>query len=154
MQSGNPVKNDDAVGNLDLMLKVTALTTTTRLTSQVRSILKEHYEFCDTSHQEVIQYISTRWLSLEICISGELKKFVGLKSYFLSHRESDARFRRLQSAYEDPTTEIYLLFFHAVLPCFNNFNKLLQQEEPLFTSCMRPSNVFCINWPPILLSPQ
>ena len=28
-------------------------------------------------------------------------------------------------------TEIYLLFFHAVLPCFNNFNRLLQQEEPL-----------------------
>ena len=99
--------------------------------SKRKSILKEYYEFCDTSYQEVIQYISTRWLSLEICISRELKKFAGLKSYFLSESERDARFRRLQSAYEDPMTEVYLLFFHAVLPCFNNFNKLLQREEPL-----------------------
>ena len=77
----------------------------------------------------MIRYI--RWLSLEICISWELKKFTGLKSYFLSENARDARFRQLKSAYEDPMTEVYLLFFQALLPCFTNFNKLLQQEEPL-----------------------
>ena len=28
-------------------------------------------------------------------------------------------------------TEVYLLFYQAVLPCFTNFNKLLQHEEAL-----------------------
>ena len=28
-------------------------------------------------------------------------------------------------------TEAYLLFYQAVLPCFTNFNKLPQREEPL-----------------------
>ena len=66
---------------------------------------------------------------METCISRELRKFAGLKSYFLSENHPDARFKWLKTAYEDPMTEAYLLFFQATLPCFTNFNKLLQREE-------------------------
>ena len=78
-----------------------------------------------------MKFISTRWLCLELCINRELRKYIGLKSYFLSEQFADNRFRRLRSAYEDPMTEVYLLFYQAILPVFTTFNKLLQREEPL-----------------------
>ena len=41
-------------------------------------------------------------------------------------------FKRLKSDYRDSNmTQMCLLFFQAVIPCFTNFNKLLQLEEPL-----------------------
>ena len=43
----------------------------------------------------------------------------------------DKRFELLQDNFNDKMLEVYLLFYHAVLPCFTNFNKLLQKEEPL-----------------------
>ena len=70
-------------------------------------------------------------MCLELCINRELKKYEGLKSYFLSENVPDARFKRLHRSYADPMTEVYLLFHHATLPCFTNFNKLLQREDPL-----------------------
>ena len=38
---------------------------------------------------------------------------------------------RLQSAYSDCMTEVYLLFFHASLQVFVNFNKFMQREDPI-----------------------
>lgn len=57
--------------------------------------------------------------------------FPSLKSYFLSNNESQARFNRLHIAFEDPLTELHLLFMQSVLPVFTNANKFLQREEPL-----------------------
>ena len=99
--------------------------------SKRKSALKEYYEFCDIEYAEVIRYASTRWLCLERCVNRELRKFEGLKSYFLSEGLSDARFQRLETSYQDPMTEVYLLFIQSILPVFTNFNKLLQSEEPL-----------------------
>ena len=45
--------------------------------------LKEYYDFCDQEYQEVIKYISIPRLSIERCINRELKKYTGLRSYFL-----------------------------------------------------------------------
>ena len=59
------------------------------------------------------------------------KKYEGLKSYFLSENFPDARFKRLRRSYTNPITEIYLLFYQASLPCFTNFNKFLQREDPV-----------------------
>ena len=115
--------------------------------SKRKKILKEYYEFCDTEFQEVIKFISTRWLCLELCINRELKKYEGLKSYFLSENFPDARFKRLHRSYADPMTEVYLLFHHATLPCFTNFNKLLWREDPhLFIRyTMRSNSDSCTN---------
>ena len=61
--------------------------------SKRKSILKEYYEFCDTEYEGVIKFISTCWLCLELCINRELRKYEGLKSYFLSENFPDARFK-------------------------------------------------------------
>lgn len=45
--------------------------------------------------------------------------------------DSNPRFGRLQSAFSNPMTEIYLFFYEAVLQTFINFNKFLQREDPL-----------------------
>ena len=42
--------------------------------SKQKSILKEYYDFCDQDYQEVIKYISTRWLCSERWVNPELKK--------------------------------------------------------------------------------
>ena len=38
--------------------------------------------------------------------------------------------------------EIYLYFCQAVLPCFTNFNELLQREEPLIYKLYKPHQRF------------
>jgi len=70
-------------------------------------------------------------LSLEIAVERCLKQFASLTSYFKSENEPQARFKRLLKAFNDPLTEVYLLFFHSVLPCFTHCNQFLQREEPL-----------------------
>ena len=98
---------------------------------QTECTFKEYYEFCDLEYNEVIKFISTCWLCLELCVNRELKKYIGLESYFQSENFADKRFKRLQAAFNNPMTEIYLYFYQAMLPCFTNFNKLLQRKEPL-----------------------
>ena len=82
-------------------------------------------------YADAIKLVSTRWLCLEMCVNRELKKFKGLKSYFLSENfPGGNRFKHLKNNYSDNMTEIYLLFYQAVLPCFTNLNKIFQREEP------------------------
>ena len=45
----------------------------------------------------------------------------------------DTRFGRLKSAYSDNMTEVYLIFYHAALQMFVNFNKFLQREDPIIS---------------------
>lgn len=45
--------------------------------------------------------------------------------------DSNPRFGRLRSAFSNPMTEVYLLFYEAVLQTFIHFNKFLQREDPL-----------------------
>ena len=49
-----------------------------------KNYLKEYYEFCDSEYEDLVKYGSTRLLSSEWCINRELKKYTGLKPYFLS----------------------------------------------------------------------
>ena len=42
--------------------------------SKRKSALLEYYEFCDQDYEEVICYVSTRWLCLEKRVNNELKK--------------------------------------------------------------------------------
>ena len=48
----------------------------------------------------------------------------------MSADESQARFQRLKQHFEDPITEVYLLFYQAVIPAFTTFNRFLQRETP------------------------
>ena len=75
--------------------------------------------------------MSTKWLNLEIDVEKSLMQFPSLKSYFLSTDESQARFIRLKSLFEDPLTEVYLMFLESILPTFTHMNQFLQRDEPL-----------------------
>ena len=54
-----------------------------------KNTLKEYYEFCDSECEDVINYGSTHWLSLERYINRELKKYTGLKLHFFSEGLND-----------------------------------------------------------------
>ena len=99
--------------------------------SKRKSALLEYYEFCDQEFEEVIRYVSTRWLCLEKCVNRKLKKFAGLRLYFLSEGLKDERFGRLEKAFTNPMTELFIFFFQSALVTFTNFNKFLQREDPL-----------------------
>ena len=96
-----------------------------------KGVFFEYMEFCGHDYEKILKHVSTRWLSLERCVQRTLEKYSGLKSYFLSEEFADHRFSRLQDAFTNPLTEVALLFHHASIPLFNNFNKLLQSEEPI-----------------------
>ena len=86
-----------------------------------------------------------------------IEQYSALKSYFLSEGlwqkiccnrlfiislyyagATAPRFDRLQLAFTKPMTEIYLLFYQAVLQTFVNFNKFLQREDPLIPVISEP----------------
>lgn len=75
-----------------------------------KNSLRSYCEFCDHQYRSVIKHVSTRWLSLELAIERSLRQYPGLKSYFLSENDANARFQRLQKVFTDPMTEIYLMF--------------------------------------------
>ncbi|XP_072168656.1 uncharacterized protein [Diadema setosum] len=92
--------------------------------------LEEFCQFCDTEYMEMVNYVQTRWLSLEKAVNRTLKLYTSLASYFKSSNESQARFRRLNERFSDPMTEVHLLFYQATLPAFTDFNLLLQRQDP------------------------
>ena len=96
-----------------------------------KGVLLEYMELCGHEYAKILKHVSTRWLSLERCVRRTLEKYSGLKSYFLSEEFADQRFSRLRDAFTNPLTEVALLFYHASILLFNNFNKLLQSEEPI-----------------------
>ena len=69
-----------------------------------------------------------------IFVNRELKKYSGLKFYFLSEGLHDKRFRRLVESYKDPMTKLHILFFQSRIITFTNFNEFLQREESLVCS--------------------
>ena len=93
--------------------------------------LQSYCMFCDQEYQAIVKHVSTRWLSLEKAVQSGLKQLPSLTSYFKSGSESQAQLKRLQSVFNDPMTEVYLLFFQSVLPTFTCCNQFLQREEPL-----------------------
>ncbi|MGH0117576.1 UNVERIFIED_CONTAM: hypothetical protein FKN15_005078 [Acipenser sinensis] len=92
--------------------------------------LDEFCVFCDTEYMAVIDHVSTRWLSLETAVIHILRLYRALVSYFKSNIEKQARFKRLRKHFEDPMTEVHLLFYQATLPVFTEFNLLFQRQEP------------------------
>ena len=82
--------------------------------------LEEYCCFCDVQYRKIIKRISTRWLSLETAVDHALKVYAGLRSYFLSECSSEQRFIRLQTLFDTPMTEVYLLFYQSILPVFNH----------------------------------
>ena len=72
-----------------------------------------------------------RWLSLEKVVTRTLLQYQSLKTYFLSENDSTTRFKRFHTAFSNPMTEVYLLFYQSTLQVFINLKLFLQREEPL-----------------------
>ena len=94
-----------------------------------KGILAEFCDFCD-EYKEIVRHVNVRWLSLEKAINRVLQVYPSLESYFKSENESQARFGRLHTVFDNPMTEVSFLFYQSVLPTFNNINLLFQQEYP------------------------
>ena len=93
--------------------------------------LRSYCIFCDQEYRAIVKHVSTRWFSLELAVQRIMKQLPSLMSYFRSECESQARFKRLQRVFNDPLTEVYLLFLQFVLPSFTHCNQFLQREESL-----------------------
>ncbi|XP_039635344.1 uncharacterized protein LOC120545230 [Perca fluviatilis] len=86
--------------------------------------------FLDGSIGLIVLYIQLSKFDLEdlvIDVGYWFKGSTNRKGYLTD--DNQARFRRLQKAFSDPMTEVYLLFFQATIPVFTSFNLLLQREQ-------------------------
>ncbi|XP_067294047.1 protein FAM200A-like [Pseudorasbora parva] len=81
-----------------------------------KGYLTEFCELHEAEYMEILMHVSVRWLSLERCLTRILRLYEPLASYFKSANDNQANFRRLQKAFSDPMTEVYLLFFQATIP--------------------------------------
>ncbi|KAJ4932550.1 hypothetical protein JOQ06_010968, partial [Pogonophryne albipinna] len=95
-----------------------------------KNMLHEFCVFCDTTYMEVLQHFSIRWLSLDLAVNLILRVYKALTSYFRSTDDKQARCLRLRALFEDPLTEVHLLFYQALLPTFCQFNLLFQRQHP------------------------
>lgn len=92
--------------------------------------LSSFCEFCNIQYRQVVKHVSTRWLSLEYAVDRTLLQYSGLRSYFLSCDETQARFERLRKHFDQSITEVYLMFYQSVIPAFTSINLFLQRESP------------------------
>ena len=110
-----------------------------------KNALQGYAEFCDQEYRDILKHINVRWLSLERAVERILLQYFSLRAYFLSENapksatifdgvESEwggaKRFKRLEKAFKDPMTKVYLYFFSGILPAFKQINLLLQREDP------------------------
>ncbi|KAJ4927999.1 hypothetical protein JOQ06_015799 [Pogonophryne albipinna] len=95
-----------------------------------KNMLHEFCVFCDTTYMEVLQHFTIRWLSLDLAVNRILCVYKALTSYFRSTDDKQARCLRLRALFEDPLTEVHLLFYQALLPTFCQFNLLFQRQHP------------------------
>ena len=90
--------------------------------TKCKNILQDYCQFCDHEYRSVIKYVSTRWLSLEVAVERTLKQYMALKLYFASEESSNSQFLWLSQQFNNPLTEVFLLFFQSVLPVFSHAN--------------------------------
>ena len=56
-----------------------------------KGILQEYMDFVGCEWENFTRFVSTMWLSLEICCEKKFKKYQALKSMFLSRGEKEER---------------------------------------------------------------
>ncbi len=123
---------DDFVDKDDISLTIL----TNQPSESTKAALSDYTQFCDLVYRKVLKHVTTCWLSLNTCVNHILSGYEGLKSYFLSEDDEDSkipRFGRLRNHFENPTTEIYLMFFQAVIPTFTTVIEFLQRGEPVIS---------------------
>ena len=56
----------------------------------------EYMDFCDIEPLQILKHVTTRWLSLQKCVTRIIHQWASLKSYFNSHEdvEKEGRVKR------------------------------------------------------------
>lgn len=68
-----------------------------------KGVLAEYMDFRNQEYAKILTHGSTKCIII-------LEKYARLKSYFLSEHFADSRFERLPTDFENPLTELALLF--------------------------------------------
>lgn len=92
---------------------------------------EEFKEFCiftDIDFLTILKHCSTRWLSLQRSVARTLELWPALKSYFLSHKESDkpGRVQKVAEYFASEEMHMYFMLLDYVLPSLNEFNTAFQ----------------------------
>ena len=106
--------------------------------------LKEFCDFVHIKYRKLLKHVDTRWLSLDTVVTRVLQSYPALQSLFLSEGGNSKKTKakpsgrtylgaadrkaRLKGYFEDPMTEIYLLFYQNAMQSFSPILKLLQTE--------------------------
>ena len=92
---------------------------------------QEFLEFTDTEPLKILKHCSTRWLSLQKCVSRLLQQWPALQSYFSSHDDSEkpGRVQKIKDWMNNPEMFLYYQFLSFILPVLNEFNTTFQVNE-------------------------
>ena len=111
-----------------------------------KGILKESVDFVGEEWQDIIRFVLTRWLSLELFCKEVSKKYKELQFMFQSRpndsnkedsgmaeskKQVEARFARFKKAFAGPLTEAYIEFFISVILLFTSYKLFFQRSDPL-----------------------
>ena len=99
--------------------------------TKLKQALQEFCVVCNTEYAGMVKHVSTRWLSLENAVGWILSKYTAIKSYFIRNEDRTPRFLRLTKQFEDPFTDVHLLFHLSALQQFLRVSKLMQLESPM-----------------------
>jgi len=101
--------------------------------SKRKELYKEYQIFTETDPLKIIKHCTTRWLSLDNCISRLLQQWPALKSYFASHSdvEKPGRVQRCRDWLMDPEMVMYYKFLQFILPLLNDFNTTFQADAAM-----------------------
>ena len=95
--------------------------------------------FDNNKVRKVINYASTRYLSLGKCLERKLMQWASLESYFMPNfdldydpSENDPYEKpSTTDAFKQPVSKLYAMSIQSLIPIFDSFSTFLQAEEPL-----------------------
>jgi len=99
--------------------------------SKRKGVLLEYVEFCGHEYAKILKRVNKVAVIGKVCAVSTWKVQWTQVIFFVSEEFADQRFSRLRDTFTNPLTYVALLFQHASIPLFNNFNKLSQSEEPI-----------------------
>lgn len=96
---------------------------------------KEFLEFNEVDYLKIIKHVSTRWFSLQKCISRTLLHWPALQSYFKSYKdnEKEGRIKRAAQHLDSAEMKLYFNFLEFILVPLNEFNTAFQVDTYTFT---------------------
>ena len=93
---------------------------------------KEFQEFCDITPHKLLHVSQTRWLSLHAAIKRVLEQWRPLTLYFTNVllEENLHSIINILDVLKDPSMKLYFTFLNYILPKFNKYNLIFQQNVP------------------------